>query len=297
MKTIHASLQAHYDTGSTELAYAIVIRRDDGVEYGFTSHHAAFSMDCTGWGFTGDSNGDVDFDAGQGLSASEIVSTAGLNVDNLELTTLNDGSLFTLGDVRAGYWKSARFLVFRYRTDVAAPAVDVDCEELNSGWFGDVEMTETHVKVELRNLAQKLQQPVGIVSTKTCRARLGSTTGHSKCMKNLTSFTFNYAVTGVTNKRVFTATGASGRAVDYFGEGLVTWTSGGSRGLTYKVRSFGSSIFTLMLPVIATIQVGDTFTAVAGCRHRLEEDCRDKFNNVLNFQGEPHRPTIDDIVS
>jgi len=35
---------------------------------------------------------------------------------------------------------------------------------------------------------------------------------------------------------------------------------------------------------------------VAGCRKRLDEDCRLKFDNVLNFQGEPHRPTVDAIT-
>jgi hypothetical protein len=52
-----------------------------------------------------------------------------------------------------------------------------------------------------------------------------------------------------------------------------------------------------MTPAIYTVQVGDTYSLVAGCRKRLDEDCAAKFGNELNFQGEPHRPTVDDIVS
>ncbi len=45
------------------------------------------------------------------------------------------------------------------------------------------------------------------------------------------------------------------------------------------------------------IQVGDTFDVIAGCRKRLTEDCKVKFNNVLNFQGEPHLPGIDRLTA
>jgi hypothetical protein len=43
--------------------------------------------------------------------------------------------------------------------------------------------------------------------------------------------------------------------------------------------------------------VGDTYSVHAGCRKRLAEDCLAKFDNVLNFQGEPHRPTVDDLTA
>ena len=37
-------------------------------------------------------------------------------------------------------------------------------------------------------------------------------------------------------------------------------------------------------------EVGDTFVLIPGCRRRLE-DCRDKWNNVINFFGFPFIPT------
>ena len=47
----------------------------------------------------------------------------------------------------------------------------------------------------------------------------------------------------------------------------------------------------------AAIAIGDAFTAVAGCQKRHDVDCRDKFGNLLNFQGEPHLPGIDALTS
>lgn len=289
MKTIPAALQAHYDTGNTCLAYAIVIQREDGALYGFTSHDQAFSMDVSPWGFV---SSELVFNAEQGFSASDIVSTAGFEVDNLELTTLDDGTLFDRDEVLAGAWTNAEFRIFRYRWDVSPVTIENDVETLIRGWFGEVTLNQNTFRIELRGLAQKLQQTVGIVSTKTCRARLGD----SACTKDLTSFTHTLTVTGVTDKRTFTASGAT-QDPDYFGEGVITWLTGdNATGRAHKVRTFEAGVFTLSLPTVLPIQVGDTFTAVAGCRKRLIEDCKTKFNNVLNFQGEPHRPTVDTLT-
>lgn len=289
MKTIPPALQAHYDSGSTCLAYAIVIQRHDGQLFGFTSHDRAFSMDVTPWGHQSTA---LTFDQRQGFDCSTIVSTAGFAVDNMELTTLDDGTLFDRDDLLAGVWKNASFRIFRYRWDVATPTIANDVETLFRGWFGEVTAGATTIKIELRGLKQLLQQPVGIVSSKTCRARLGD----SLCQASLASWTHSGTVTAVTDKRTFTAS-AMAQAADYFGEGIITWATGNNAGLKQKIRTFSSGAFTLTLPMILDIQVGDTFTAVAGCRKRLMEDCKAKFNNVLNFQGEPHRPTVDDLVT
>lgn len=298
MKTIPAALQAHYNSGGTSVAHAMILKRQDGMLYGFTSHDQPFWMDVSSWysptNISSSSDGSANmllFDAQQGMDASTIVTTAGFNVDNLELTTLDDGSFFSREDILAGVWRDAEFRIFRYRWDVAQPTIANDTETLVRGWFGEFTLNQNTIKIELRGLAQKLQQQVGIVSTKNCRARLGD----NMCTKDLTSFTTILTVTGVTSKQIFTVSGATATD-DYYGEGIVEWLSGNNAGVKQKVRTYvgTTKVFTLVLPMVLDIQVGDQFTAIAGCRKRLY-DCRDKFNNVLNFQGEPHRPTVDDL--
>lgn len=289
MKTIPAALQVHYDSGGTSVAHAIVIERTDGQLYGFTSHDLSFVLDVTPWGL---GNAALLFDARQGFTASNIVSTAGLSVDNLELTTLDDGTLFQRDEVLAGVWRNAKFRIFRYRWDVAAPTVANDVETLTRGWFGEVTLNAATIKVELRGLKQLLQQSVGEVSTKTCRNRLGD----ARCRVDLSPWTHAGVITNVTDKRTFAASGMA-QGADYFGEGLVTFTSGANAGLSQKVRTHAAGgVITLVLPMIMPVVVGDKFTALAGCRKRLLEDCRDKFGNVLNLRGEPHRPNTDDLT-
>lgn len=289
MKQIPAALQAHYDSGGTSVAHAIVIQRTDGQLYGFTSHDLPFVLDVTPWGL---GSAALEFDAKQGLTASNLVSTSGFAVDNMELTTLDDGSLFQRDEVLAGVWRNAQWRIFRYRWDVAVPTIANDVETLHRGTVGEITLNAATIKVELRGLKQLLQQSVGEVSTKTCRNRLGD----GRCRVDLAPWTHAGVITAVTDKRTFAASGLT-QAADYYGEGVITFTNGANKGLSQKVRTHAAGgVFTLVLPMVMTVAVGDQFTAVAGCRKRLMEDCKAKFGNVLNFRGEPHRPTTDELT-
>jgi uncharacterized phage protein (TIGR02218 family) len=275
MKTLPTALATHYAGGTTTLADLLKITRKDGAVYAFTSA----SEDVT--------IGAQLYTSAQGLDISSIEVSAGLAVDNLELTTLDDGTLFTKLEVLSGKWRNAAFEISRYNW--ANPAGGIEVRMV--GTIGEVHLNRGSIVAELRGLQQALQQPIGSVSSKTCRARLGD----AMCTKSLTAFTFTGTVTSAANQQVFTAS-AMAQAADYFAEGLLTWTSGPSNGLTVKVKGFASGgVFTLSLPMLSAISAGHTFSVIAGCQKRLD-DCRDKFSNVLNFQGEPHLPGIDQLT-
>lgn len=89
-------------------------------------------------------------------------------------------------------------------------------------------------------------------------------------------------VATVTDRRIFTATGIS-VAADYFGDGFITFQTGDNAGDVRKVRSDnGTGTITLHLGAYDDIQVGDTFEALVGCRHRRQEDCITKHDNQHN---------------
>ena len=304
-KTIPAALQAHYDTGHTCMAPALLIQRLDGEIFGITLNSKPLTLDITPWNsmpwdLSGDSNtdtSDFEFESASGMEAFVIESTAGFEVDETQIITLNNGDLFTENDILAGRWRGARFRIFLYRWDVTTPTIADDIETLKVGTIGEQNATAVTVKTELHCLKRLMQQAVGIVSQPTCGARLFSTTGLRKCLKDPTGFVHNLTVTSVSDdKRVFTCSGA-GQAADYFGEGEGTWLTGLNHDLPFKVETFASGVFTLSKRTIFPIQVGDTLTASAGCRKRFQEDCIAKFDNGVNFQGEPHFPTRDRVIS
>lgn len=276
MKALPGALATHVALGTTTLAYGLQITRSDAAVYAFTS--AAENAILSG----------VTYQSAPGLDISSISLSAGAAVDNMELTTLDDASVFTRADVLGGLWRNAAFVIVRYNT--ASPSDGV--ETLMAGTLGEIHYRRNSLTVELRGLQQFLQQPIGSVSSKTCRARLGD----SMCTKALGPLTFAATVTSVTSNQIFTATALT-QAADYFGEGILTWTSGPSINLSQKVKTHDTGgVLTLSMAMFQTVAIGHTFNVIAGCRKRMAEDCITKFSNVLNFQGEPHLPGVDAVT-
>lgn len=274
MKSLPGPLATHVALGTTTLGYLLRITRaaPDGQVFAFTSADADVTI------------AGVLHKAAPGLDVSSIALAAGSAVDNLELTTLDDASTFTRADVLGGLWRGAAFVLQRYNW--ASPSDGQ--ETILAGVLGEVRYMRNSLAVELRGLQQYLQQPVGNVSSKTCRARLGD----ALCTKALGPFTATASVTSVVDNQNFTASSLA-QAADYFGEGLLTWTSGPNINLVVKVKTHATGgVLTLSLPMFQTVAIGHSFSIVAGCRKRMAEDCIAKFANVLNFQGEPHLPGI-----
>lgn len=274
-KTIPSALLAHYASGSLTTAVALRLDRADAQAFGFTSADEPVTFDG------------LLYEPGS-VTATSIASAADMAVDNLELEAVDDGTLFTAADVRGGRWDNARWRLFAYNW--AAPGDGV--EPLGAGVVGNITLGLGRIVVELRGLQQYLQQPVGVVTSKTCRARLGD----AACKVALAPFTHSGTVTGVVSAQQFTASGLT-QPADYFGNGVMTWLTGSNAGLRQRIKTHATGgVFTLVLPMTSAVQVGDTFSAVAGCRNR-RQDCSGKFANILNFQGEPDLAGTDALTA
>lgn len=270
MKTIASTLG--YASQPHTIAHLLkVVRTDDEVR-GYTSHTVALTVSA------------VTYEPGFDLSA--LSSTSTLAVDNLELTVLADDDEALRLDLLAGRWDGAFFEIAEVNwRDTSAVNV------LKRGHLGEVRLEAGKFVVEFRSLTQALQQPQGIVTQKTCRARLGD----SNCRIDLEDWTEAGTITAVASRREITDTTMTQEA-GWFSEGMLTFTDGLNANLSRKVRSFADGIFELALPFPFDVEVGDAYTAVAGCRKRLGEDCSAKFDNVVNFYGEPHLPGLDALT-
>lgn len=279
MKTIPIALAGHYAQDTTSVAMFLKVTRADGVVVGLTSCDKDITVDG------------VVYLAG--LDVSSLQSTDTLAVDNLEMRALPQDAYLVTEDIIAGRWNGAKWELFQ--ANWADPTQGVDT--LKRGTTGEVKIGAGDYTLEFRSLSQALQQTQGNALSRTCRDRLGG----PHCALDLAPFTFTGALSAVTSARQV-ADAARGEADDYFGEGTLKMTSGPAAGLTRKVKIFAGGAFTLALPFTIAPEVGDTYVAVAGCRKRHERslenpdgvsDCVDKFDNLLNFWGEPHGKGLD----
>jgi len=81
----------------------------------------------------------------------------------------------------------------------------------------------------------------------------------------------------------------------WFNYGIVTFTSGLNAGAEREIASYSSNTVTLFEKAPFTVSIGDTLTIATGCDKTLRNCFR--YNNVINFQGEPYIPTPDKFAS
>jgi uncharacterized phage protein (TIGR02218 family) len=161
---------------------------------------------------------------------------------------------------------------------------------LRTGWLGEVTLKGEQFVAEVRGLTQSLQQTVGEIYSATCRADLGD----ARCKVDLEDFTVTGAMTAVNGLYGFTDVS---RMEDdsYFANGTVMFTSGPNDGLTVLVKEYVDKQFYFALPLRVSPGIGDTYSAVAGC-DKTHRTCVARFDNIVNFRGEPFVPGTDKLL-
>ena len=105
-------------------------------------------------------------------------------------------------------------------------------------------------------------------------------------------------VTGVIDRKTFVALIEEPRAADgWFVGGVLIWETGANAGRACEVRDWMQATggVGLFLPQPFTIQIGDRFRVYPGCDKRFGT-CTDRFDNALNFRGEPYLPGQDELM-
>ncbi len=272
MQTLDTAIAAHIAGEVTTLATCWSIARRDGVHLYLTDHDRDIVVE-------GHS-----YKAVSGINPSAVTSVSGLAVDNLELEGILSSMLVDEADILAGTFDHAEISVFLVNYENPADGTLM----LKTGWLGEVTLRGGQFVAEVRGLSSRLQQVIGEVYTPTCRAKLGD----ARCKLALTPV--SATVTAVESNFAFTAASLT-QPNDYFSHGLVTFLSGANAGSSMEVREFSNGRFSLFLPLAGTIAIGDMFQALAGC-DKLFDTCANRFNNAVNFRGEPHVPGTDKIL-
>lgn len=219
------------------------------------------------------------------LSPTIIQRKAGLSVDNADLQAIISDGKFTEPQLLAAKWSYAAVTL----TVVAVDNLALGHAQKVGGLIGEVTIQNGAAQFEYRSWSDVLSQPIGDLASETCRVKL---LGDAECAKDLTAFTHATTVATVTDARTFTVSLGTAKADGYFNYGKATFTSGSNNGLAVEIRKNVGNTITLALPAFYTISASDGVTLIAGC-DRTRATCRDRFNNVINFRGEPDLPGRD----
>lgn len=275
MKSATSQLAAHLAGETTTLATCWRVTRRDGEVFGFTDHDFDLTVDGQ------------PYEARTGYTRSAVHAIADLSVDNLDIESALDSETLNAADLRAGVWDGAEVEIFLVNWAALSQGKII----LKRGTIGQVDLKDTVFKAELRGLTQALSQQIVELYTPDCRADLGD----SRCKIDLSTLTVVGAVTAAEDRYGFTDASRI-EAEGYWDGGLVTWTGGANAGRKMEVSMFAAGIFSLFLPMPNVIAISDTYSLHPGCDKSFET-CKARFNNVLNFRGEPHVPGSDKVLT
>jgi len=273
--------RTHLKTGQTTICRCWSVIRTDGISLGFTDHDGDLEFD------------DTLFRAGSGLSAVAVQQSTGMSVDNTEaLGALTDDAI-SHAAIEAGRFDGAEVVAWLVNwADVSQRVVQF------RGHIGEIKRGAYDFTAELRGLTDALNQPQGRAYQANCSAVLGD----AACKFDTTQagFFFEGAAGTIVNGRELRLSGLEAFDDGWFERGVVEVLTGAAKGLRAIIKSDQINnqgrVIHLWEPIRADVAQDDVVRLTAGC-NKLLSSCRNKFSNTVNFQGFPHIPGEDWLVT
>ncbi len=211
-------------------------------------------------------------------------ATAGLNPAMIDLEGISGLAGIGYNEIASGVFDNARAYLFA--TTWSAPVEDE--EPIVASFLGKTTLKDARYSIEEMSLEDALNQSVGL----TCLPACIHTLGDSWCGISLPAITVSGTLTAVTSASIM-RDAARGEAADRFAYGTLVFTSGANAGLKLREvkRYEADGTIEVFEPFHYPPVIGDAYSMVPGCRKRRSEDCRDKYNNVINFLGFADIPT------
>ncbi len=259
---------------STHLCRCLTLHPENAAPLGLTDHDEdILFQDCL-------------HHAEGGMLSSAVDQSADLARDGLEIQAILSSSRLTETDLIKGTYDGAVF--YLWLVDWQNPS---NATLLSRGYFGAVQRHGKKFSVNLEGPVAALQQKTGKVFQNDCDAILGD----SRCRVFLDAAKWNATGSIIkAEQRKITLPNLPAFENAMFTHGQLKFTSGALADTQATIREDaiqgGERMLVLWegLPLVPAI--GDTVELTAGCDKQFST-CRQKFSNVINFQGMPHIPS------
>lgn len=276
MKTVSAGLQAVIDAGNVQWTFIWKLKRRDGIIYAYTEHDQPLEIDLL------DGDGPITYQPGTISEPSEPDQSLGVKVDNADLTGatgLIDGFGINKDDIVAGRFDGAEITTAHCHW----PDLSLGGMIASVHFAGDAVDREQTFSISSRSLVSRFDARPTIKIEPECRHEFGST----ECGYDLSGQTHAGAITVQTDARRYVTDVI--QAADYFGYGVLEFTTGRNAGIKYDINTSGAAgEVELSGPPRLPVSIGDGVLLTRGCAHN-KSACI-SFNNMINFGGFPSVP-------
>lgn len=255
-----------FDETSTVVVCWKITRKDNTMLF-FTNHSVDISI------------GNDIYISSNSLSPSEILNSNIPEQNSFDVDGIIDNEKITTEDLLSGLYDRAKIDLL---------LVDYNNTEnnvlLRSGYINDIKISGNVFVAEIYNVLSAFNNALCNVYSMSCRANLGD----KLCKIDLAQYTYSGKIEKVISKRIFFDSQISANN-GHYKFGLVTFSSGANKGLSFQIADHIRKEVVFTIEPYFPISVGDTYLMIAGCNKSIDA-CFNKFNNVVNFRGEPYVP-------
>ncbi len=223
---------------------------------------------------------------GNYFTPKTITSSNELAQDNFKLSGIIDGKIITKDALLNGDFTDSYVEIFLLNLFDSSLKKNI----LKTGWLGEIKCYQDNFIAEIYSLGYKTNNVIGVCYSNTCRAEFGD----QYCKVNKAKYLMNGEVTILAEKNSFIDELRT-EPEDYFTRGIITFISGINKGRSYTVNEFRNNKITLNYIIELEIAIGDQYQLIAGCDKSIYT-CINKFNNAINFRGEPYIPSRHQLV-
>jgi uncharacterized phage protein (TIGR02218 family) len=274
MRKLSPSFAQHLAGEVTTIASCWLLSLKCGQQYGFTDANIDIKY------------GNITYLAATGFNKSAIYSDSSLSVDNLSIEAALDSDAIKEQDLISGKYDGAELEIFMVNYEDLTQGKII----LKKGYLGSVIIQDGKFTAQIRGLSQQLNKQLTERYTSSCRAIFAS----QECGMKKENFTSFGIISSVKNNRIFNDNNRN-EIASWWSYGIIEFLSGKNLGLTGWVKEFSLGQITCWLDFPYPVQIGDKYQITAGCDKNFTSCCN-KFNNAVNFRGQPHLPGYEKII-
>ncbi len=216
------------------------------------------------------------------FTPSRIISSNELGEDNFAISGIIDEEILKKDALLSGEFDEGFIEVFLINVE--------NCQDkavLKTGWLSEIKIEGNNFIAQVRSLSSKTNNVIGKCYSSSCRAEFGD----QQCKLNKEAYSFMGEITDLAQDNSFVDENRQ-EPDDYFTGGIVTFLKDNR---SFTVKEFRDNNITLDFVHKLNINIGDKYKIVAGCNKSFLT-CIQKFNNVINFRGEPFIPSRHQLV-
>ena len=218
-----------------------------------------------------------------GIENKKYYNFSDITSDDTEIMAVIDGENIKKESILLNDFDNAKIDIFL--VNVEHP--EYGCIILSSGFIDSVKSIDDKIYFNIKGKLSLLEKTIGETFSPLCRAKFCD----KKCSLNLSNYEFTGKVTSIVNYNVFYTNDneIKSKEKDYFKYGYVKFTTGNNAGRSMEIKQSELGNITLNMTLNKEININDDFIIFAGCDKKFETCCN-KFNNAINFRGEPNLP-------